>query len=306
LKPTLKFSVSLIHQLSTVIFFSPFLSFFNYQLSSFFTSFAAQIIIMSNPLSIFQVDAFTSKLFGGNPAAVCPLETWLPDEVMQKLAAENNLSETAFFVREGEGFHLRWFTPEFEIDLCGHATLASAFVLFNQLNFQQDVIKFRTKSGDLEVRRKGELIELNFPSRMPQPCVAPEALLKGINFPPLKVLKSRDYFLVYEDEDIIKQVVPDFNYLNHIDAIGVIVTAASREVDFISRFFVPNSVIGEDPVTGSAHCNLIPYWAKELNKTVLTAKQVSAREGELFCEDKGERVTMAGNAVLYLKGEFYL
>ncbi|GEO08519.1 PhzF family phenazine biosynthesis protein [Segetibacter aerophilus] len=261
---------------------------------------------MSNPLSIFQVDAFTSKLFGGNPAAVCPLESWLPDEVMQKLAAENNLSETAFFVKEGEGFHLRWFTPEYEIDLCGHATLATAFVLFNYLHFEKEVIKFQTKSGMLEVRKKNELIELNFPSRMPQPCHAPEALLKGINFPPLKVLKSRDYFLVYEDEALIKQIVPDFNYLNRLDTIGVIITAAAKEVDFVSRFFVPNSVIGEDPVTGSAHCNLIPYWAKELNKTTLTAKQLSSREGELFCEDKGERVTMAGNAVLYLKGEFYL
>ena len=261
---------------------------------------------MSNSYTFYQVDAFTSTLFGGNPAAVCPLETWLPDQVMQKLAAENNLSETAFFVKENEGFHLRWFTPEYEIDLCGHATLATAFVLFNYLNFEQDVIKFRTKSGVLEVRKKGDLIELNFPSRMPQPCVAPDALLKGINLLPSKVLKSRDYFLVYDDEAVIKQIVPDFNYLNQLDAIGVIVTAASKEVDFVSRFFVPNSVIGEDPVTGSAHCNLIPYWAKELGKTTLTAKQISAREGELFCEDKGERVTMAGNAVLYSKGEFYL
>lgn len=261
---------------------------------------------MSNPLTIYQVDAFTSTLFGGNPAAVCPLQTWLPDNVMQKLAAENNLSETAFFVQEEQGFHLRWFTPEFEIDLCGHATLATAFVLFNELNFMQEVIKFNTKSGILEVRKKGDLIELNFPSRMPELCVAPDALLKGINLPPLKVLKSRDYFLVYEDEDLIKQIVPDFNYLNTLDAVGVIVTAAAKEVDFVSRFFVPNSVIGEDPVTGSAHCNLIPYWAKELNKTVFTAKQLSARQGELFCEDKGERVTIAGNAVLYLKGEFYL
>jgi PhzF family phenazine biosynthesis protein len=261
---------------------------------------------MSNPLPIYQVDAFTSQLFGGNPAAICPLETWLPDELMQKLAAENNLSETAFFVKGEDAFHLRWFTPEFEIDLCGHATLATAFVLFNHLDFDGEVIKFQTKSGLLEVRRKDNLVELNFPSRMPQPCVAPEALLKGINFPPLKVLKSRDYFLVYEDEELINQIIPDFNYLNKIDAVGVIVTAASKEVDFVSRFFVPNSVIGEDPVTGSAHCNLIPYWAKELNKTVLTAKQLSPRKGELFCEDKGERVTMAGNAVLYLKGEFYL
>jgi PhzF family phenazine biosynthesis protein len=225
---------------------------------------------------------------------------------MQKLAAENNLSETAFFVKEAEGYKLRWFTPEFEIDLCGHATLASAFVIFNYLHDASDLIKFSSKSGQLEVRKKGNLIELNFPSRMPVPCEAPEALLKGVNIAPSKVLKSRDYFLVYDDEASVKQIVPDFNFLNQVDSIGVIVTAASKEVDFVSRFFVPNSVIGEDPVTGSAHCNLIPYWAKELGKPTLTAKQVSQREGELFCEDKGDRVTMAGEAVLYLKGEYYL
>jgi PhzF family phenazine biosynthesis protein len=261
---------------------------------------------MTSTFPIYQVDAFTSKLFGGNPAAICPLEQWLPDDVMQKLAVENNLSETAFFVKEEEGFHLRWFTPEYEIDLCGHATLATAYVIFNQLDYGSGIIKFKSKSGVLEVTKKGDLIELNFPSRMPQDCEVPEALLKGINFPPVKVLKSRDYFLVYEDESIVQQIIPDFNYLNQLDVVGVIVTAASKEVDFVSRFFVPNSVIGEDPVTGSAHCNLIPYWSKELNKTRLTARQISAREGELFCEDKGDRVTMAGNAVLYLKGEFYL
>jgi PhzF family phenazine biosynthesis protein len=261
---------------------------------------------MEATLPVYKVDAFTSKLFGGNPAAVCPLEEWLPDEIMQKLAAENNLSETAFFVKEAEGYKLRWFTPEFEIDLCGHATLASAFVIFNYLHDASDLIKFSSKSGQLEVRKKGNLIELNFPSRMPVPCEAPEALLKGVNIAPSKVLKSRDYFLVYDDEASVKQIVPDFNFLNQVDSIGVIVTAASKEVDFVSRFFVPNSVIGEDPVTGSAHCNLIPYWAKELGKPTLTAKQVSQREGELFCEDKGDRVTMAGEAVLYLKGEYYL
>jgi PhzF family phenazine biosynthesis protein len=201
---------------------------------------------------------------------------------------------------------LRWFTPEFEIDLCGHATLATAFILFNQLNYGGEVIKFSTKSGILEVRKKGSLIELDFPSRMPQPSVAPEALLKGINYPPLKVLKSRDYFLVYEDEALITQIIPDFNFLNQLDVVGVIITAPAKNVDFVSRFFVPNSVIGEDPVTGSAHCNLIPYWAKELKKTTLTARQLSARTGELLCEDKGERVTMAGSAVLYSKGEYYL
>lgn len=261
---------------------------------------------MAASFTVFKVDAFTSKLFGGNPAAVCPLDTWLEDEIMQKLAAENNLSETAFFVKEGELYKLRWFTPEFEIDLCGHATLASAFILFNHLNYKEEIIKFSTKSGILEVRKKGDLFELNFPSRFPEECEAPEAFLKGLNIQPSKVLKSRDYFLVYEDEAMIKQIIPDFNYLDKLNTVGVIVTAASKEVDFISRFFVPNSVIGEDPVTGSAHCNLIPYWAKELNKNVLTAKQVSRREGELFCEYKGDRVTMAGNAILYLKGEFYL
>lgn len=225
---------------------------------------------------------------------------------MQKLAAENNLSETAFFVKEDEGYCLRWFTPDFEIDLCGHATLASAFVLFNHLNYPGEVIEFQSKSGILKVRKKGDLIELDFPARIPQPCEVPEELLKGLNFPPSEVLKSRDYFLVYDDEAIINQIIPDFKYLNQLDTVGVIITAASKEVDFVSRFFVPNSVIGEDPVTGSAHCNLIPYWAKKLNRATLNAKQLSARGGELFCEDKGDRVTMAGNAVLYLKGEYYL
>jgi PhzF family phenazine biosynthesis protein len=256
---------------------------------------------------IYIVDAFTSSLFGGNPAAVCPLEEWLPDFMMQKLAAENNLSETAFFVKEGKEFHIRWFTPEFEIDLCGHATLASAYVIFNQLNHASEVIRFTCNSGVLVVHKKEDgTIELDFPSRMPTPTNAPEELLKGVNIAPAKVLKARDYFLVYDDEKYVRQIVPNFTFLNQLDCIGIIVTAPGREADFVSRFFVPNSVIGEDPVTGSAHCSLIPYWAKELDKSVLTARQVSAREGQLFCEDKGDRVTMAGNAVLYMKGEYYL
>lgn len=257
-------------------------------------------------MTIYQVDAFTNKLFGGNPAAVCPLEEWLDDDVMQFLAAENNLSETAFFVPTGDDqFYIRWFTPEFEIDLCGHATLASAFIIFHELGYTGDSIKFQCKSGLLEVSHKGGLIELNFPSRPPQPIAEiPENLLKGLSIAPKEVLKSRDYFLVYESEEDIRNVVPDFVYLNQLDAIGVIVTAPGDEVDFVSRFFVPNSVIGEDPVTGSAHCNLIPYWSKRLDKTVLTAKQISAREGSLYCEDLDDRVSMAGEAVLYLKGEY--
>lgn len=259
-------------------------------------------------MTIYQVDAFTNKLFGGNPAAVCPLQEWLDDELMQKLAAENNLSETAFFVPTGEDeFYIRWFTPEFEIDLCGHATLASAYVIFHELNYAGDTIKFQCKSGLLEVKHRGGLIELNFPSRPPQPInEIPEALLKGVNVAPTQVLKSRDYFLVYQSEEDVRNIVPDFKYLNQVDAIGVIVTAPGNDVDFVSRFFVPNSVIGEDPVTGSAHCNLIPYWSKRLDKTVLTAKQVSAREGTLYCEHLNDRVAMAGEAVLYLKGEYYL
>jgi PhzF family phenazine biosynthesis protein len=255
---------------------------------------------------IYQVDAFTSKLFGGNPAAICPLDIWLPDETMQKLATENNLSETAFFVYEGNRYHIRWFTPEYEIDLCGHATLASAFIIFNYLDHPSDVIQFTCRSGLLEVSRKGDLIELNFPSRMPQAEEIPEAILKCFDIKPSTVLKSRDYFLVYDNEEQVSSLTPDFVYLNKVNSIGIIVTAKGNTTDFVSRFFVPNSVIGEDPVTGSAHCSLIPYWAQQLGKSQLTARQLSKRQGELLCEDKGDRVTMAGNAVLYLKGEYYL
>ncbi len=258
-------------------------------------------------LPIYQVDAFTSHLFGGNPAAVCPLEQWLPAGTMQQLAMENNLSDTAFFVREGEQFHIRWFTPEFEIDLCGHATLAAAYVIFHELAYQGDSICFTCKSGVLEVKRRGNQIELNFPSRMPATVQAPEALLKGFNLPPAAVLKSRDFFLVYASEEELRQLVPDFHYLNQLkDTVGIIVTAKGDEVDFVSRFFVPNSVIGEDPVTGSAHSSLIPYWSAQLNKTVLSARQVSARGGTLDCELLGERVSMAGHAVLYRKGVYFL
>lgn len=259
-----------------------------------------------NTLPVYVVDAFTSKLFGGNPAAVCPLDTWLPETLMQQLAAENNLSETAFFVRDGDQFHIRWFTPEFEIDLCGHATLASAFVIFNYLNYSSNVIHFNCKSGLLEVTKNGDLIELNFPARIPVETSAPEILLRGFDVAPVQILKSRDYFLVYNTEEEVRKLLPDFHHLNQLDVVGIIVTAKGVDVDFVSRFFVPNSVIGEDPVTGSAHCSLIPYWSEQLNKTQLTALQVSKRVGELACEYKGDRVTMAGKAVLYLKGEYYL
>lgn len=258
-------------------------------------------------LPVYKVDAFTSRLFGGNPAAVCPLEQWLDDALMQQLAAENNLSETAFFVKQPDGsFHIRWFTPEFEIDLCGHATLASAFVIFNELGHESDTITFNCKSGELNVTRKGGKIELDFPSRMPTAVEPPELLLKGLSIAPQMVLKSRDYFVVYRNEEEIRELTVDFSYLNQLDAIGIIVTAMGSKTDFVSRFFVPNSVIGEDPVTGSAHCSLIPYWSMQLNKTELTALQLSKRVGNLWCEHKGNRVTMAGHCVLYMKGEYYL
>jgi len=258
-------------------------------------------------LPIYQVDAFTSKVFGGNPAAVCPLTEWLPDTLMQQLAAENNLSETAFFVEQNGRFHIRWFTPEYEIDLCGHATLASAFVIFNQLGYEKDTIIFDCKSGELVVNKVGDKIELNFPSRMPLAVdTIPDNLLKGLSIAPAKVLKSRDYFVVYDDEKQVHDLKVDFQYLNQLDVVGVIVTAPGTAVDFVSRFFVPNSVIGEDPATGSAHCNLIPYWSNVLGKNELVCRQVSARMGELWCQYLGDRVTMSGYGVLYMKGEYYL
>lgn len=258
-------------------------------------------------LPIYTVDAFTDHLFGGNPAAVCPLTEWLPTHTMQQLANENNLSETAFFVQETDGsFTIRWFTPELEIDLAGHPTLATAYVIFNELAFQSDVIKFHCKSGMLTVKRNNQLLEMNFPSRMPEPCEVPDLLLKGLNIAPTKVLRSRDYFLVYDSEEAVKQLTVDFSYLNQVETLGFIATAKGNEADFVSRFFVPNSVIGEDPVTGSAHATLIPYWSRELNKTELKAVQLSARRGHLWCGFQGDRVTIAGHAVLYMKGTYYL
>jgi PhzF family phenazine biosynthesis protein len=254
---------------------------------------------------IYTVDAFTDHIFGGNPAAVCPLQEWLPAETMQQLANENNLSETAFFVKkEDASFDIRWFTPELEIDLAGHPTLATAFVIFNELGHHSDTITFHCKSGILTVSKKGDQLEMNFPSRMPVPCTPPDDLLKGVSIAPAKVLRSRDYFLVYNSQEEVEKLTVDFTCLNKVETLGFIVTAKGNTVDFISRFFVPNSVIGEDPVTGSAHATLIPYWAKELNKTSMTAMQLSKRKGHLWCGFQGERVTIAGKAVLYMKGEY--
>lgn len=256
-------------------------------------------------LPIYQADAFTSALFGGNPAAVCPLREWLPAPLMQKIAAENNLAETAFFVPQGHGYELRWFTPEYEIDLCGHATLASAHILFTELGYAQDEIHFHTlKAGALTVGRRDDLYTLNFPSRIPEAASAPEVLIEALGGTvPKEVLRSRDYMLVYENESAIAGMKPDFALLAKVDTVGVIVTAPGKNCDFVSRFFAPSAGIPEDPVTGSAHCNLIPYWAEKLGRTELHAYQISARGGELWCTQKGDRVTMAGKAVTYLRGE---
>jgi len=259
-------------------------------------------------IPIYQADAFTDTLYGGNPAAVCPLTEWLPDETMQKIAAENNLAETAFFVATEKGYLLRWFTPEFEIDLCGHATLATAHILFTQLGYAQPTIYFETKkAGVLTVTKNGDKYTLDFPSRPPAPNVVPAGLLDALGMKkPVEFLKSRDYVLVYKTEEEIVNCKPDFNLLAKFDVVGIIITSPGKDVDFVSRFFAPSAGIPEDPVTGSAHCNLIPYWADKLGKNVLHAYQLSARKGELWCELKGDRVLMSGKSVTYLKGEIYI
>ena len=255
-------------------------------------------------IPIFQIDAFTDKVFGGNPAAVCPLKNWLPDEVMQRIALENSVAETAFFIPLNDGFELRWFTPEIEMDLCGHATLATAHVLARHLNYPRPSIKFQSKSGELIVTVENELLTLNFPSRKPEPCAAPKIILDSIPVTPVEVLKARDYVLVFESEDIVRNLKPDQGILNQInlDPGGIIVTAPGNEVDFVSRFFTPQASIFEDPVTGSAHCSLIPYWSERLGKESMLALQVSPRVGKLSCKNLGERVLISGEAVTYLEG----
>lgn len=255
-------------------------------------------------LPIFQVDAFTDKVFGGNPAAVCPLEHWLPDDVMQKIAIENSVAETAFFIPLNAGFEIRWFTPEIEMDLCGHATLATAHVIARHLNYSLPSIKFLSKSGELMVTVENELLTLNFPSRKPEPSDIPQIILDAIQVKPVEVLKSRDYVLVFETEEIIRRIEPNQSILNQInlDPGGVVITAKGDEVDFVSRYFTPQASIFEDPVTGSAHCSLIPFWGEKLGKESMLALQVSPRVGKLFCKSLGERVLISGEAVTYLEG----
>ncbi len=252
---------------------------------------------------MFQVDAFADRLFTGNPAAVCPLESWLPDEVMQAIAAENNLAETAFFVPAGDAFDLRWFTPTKEVDLCGHATLASAHVLFEILDPGRSAATFHTRSGPLGVGRDGDRISLRLPRREATPCEPPPGLVEGLGRAPDEVLRSRDYMAVYRSEQEVRALRPHMDRIAALDALGVIATAPGTEVDFVSRFFAPAAGVPEDPVTGSAHSTLVPYWARRLGKTDLHARQISARGGDLLCRDEPPgSVLMSGRAMLYLEG----
>lgn len=253
-------------------------------------------------LSLFQIDAFAEKVFEGNPAAVCPLEEWLPDEALRNIAQENNLSETAYFIKKGGAYHIRWFTPTVEVDLCGHATLASAYVLFEILGFKHDEILFHSRSGELKVRRKGEWIELNFPASKIHRCETPVEITRAFGKEPIEVWRSDDYLAVYENESDITSISPDLAVLSRLDGRGVIVTSRGEKTDFVSRFFAPRFGINEDPVTGSAHCALMPYWAAKLGKNKLSAAQLSERGGRLLCELAGERVLISGKAVKYLEG----
>ncbi len=258
-------------------------------------------------LKIYQVDAFAEKVFSGNPAAVCPLQEWLPAAVMQNIAMENCLAETAFYVNEKEGLRIRWFTPTVEVDLCGHATLATAFILFHFENYQGDKIVFNSRSGPLTVTRASDMLTLNFPvDTLKEVNTVPE-LEVGLGVKSVKTFKGKtDYMLVYDNEDQIKNMSPDFKIIGKVEARGIIVTAKGKQVDFVSRFFAPQSGMDEDPVTGSAHTSLTPYWASVLNKSEFIARQLSARRGELICRLREGRVEISGGAKLFLKGTIFI
>lgn len=255
-------------------------------------------------LDLYQIDAFASKCFEGNPAAICPLEEWLTDDVLQSIAAENNLSETAFFVPNGEGFDLRWFTPTNEVKLCGHATLATAFTLFELLDYQSEKIEFSTKSGILTVSRDGEYLEMNFPAQVPVACDTPGQVSAAFAAEPSQCLKNEDLIVVFDSEDLVRNADPEMSLLEDVDCRGIVITSQAKDYDFIARFFAPRFGIPEDPVTGSAFTQLVPYWAQRLDKTSFRARQVSARGGDVRCELQGDRVVIAGKAVKFLQGWF--
>ena len=253
-------------------------------------------------IPFFQVDAFARRPFEGNPAAVCMLDHWPDDSTLANIAAENNLSETAFLVGGKGRYHLRWLTPTVEVDLCGHATLAAAWVVFQHLEPACRQVRFTTRSGELAVTRDDDRLSMDFPSRPPRPCDVPAALLDALNHAPREVLRSRDYLVVYETAERIRGLEADMPLLSQLDCLGVIVTAPGDDCDFVSRFFAPGAGVPEDPVTGSAHSTLVPYWAERLGKQHLFAKQLSRRGGELWCEHAGDRVRIAGYAVEFLSG----
>ena len=256
---------------------------------------------------IYQIDAFSTEVFGGNPAAVCVLESWLSNATLQNIAAENNLSETAFLVQSDSGYDLRWFTPAVEMDLCGHATLASADAVFRFLQPELEQVSFSTKSGVLTVTRNGDLLSMNFPARAPEPIDVNNDLVDALGSEPLKVFKSRDLLVLFKDEQSVRALTPNFEKLKALkEGFAIIVTAKGDRVDFVSRFFAPKAGVPEDPVTGSAHCTLIPFWAERLDKTRLHAHQLSKRGGELFCEHLGDRVKISGHCALFLTGEIDL
>ena len=262
---------------------------------------------MKKTQTIYQVDAFTEKIFGGNPAAVCPLENWLPANLMQNIAMENNLAETAFYVPKENHFELRWFTPTIEVDLCGHATLASAHVIFSNGYEEKEVIFISPRSGELKVRKDNDLYTMNFPTDILEKVVAPAELIEGLGISPLEVFKGKtDYMVIVESQTIIESLQPDFKLLEKIDARGTIVTAPGQNVDFVSRCFFPQAGVDEDPTTGSAHTSMIPYWANKLGKTEMTAIQLSNRKGHLKCSYLIDRVEISGFAKTYLIGEIFI
>ncbi|MEM7103871.1 MAG: PhzF family phenazine biosynthesis protein [Bacteroidota bacterium] len=255
----------------------------------------------------YQIDAFSSSVFGGNPAAVCPLDNWLDDLLLQAIAAENNLAETAFFVRKGDHFELRWFMPHDEIDLCGHATLASAFVIFNWLDWQSDEILFQSQSGPLKAtQNKDRSITLDFPAWKADPIPVTEIMTSAFGLKPKEAYANRDLILLYDNEDQIRMMNPNLTLLKDLPYLCLIPTALGQSADFVSRVFDANAPEAEDPVTGSAHTSLVPFWAKKTGKTIFHARQLSARGGELFCELKNERVYMRGHAVHFMTGEILL
>ena len=258
-------------------------------------------------LKIYQLDAFTDTLFGGNPAAVCPLTEWLPDELLQNIAMENNLAETAFYVREKDGYRIRWFTPAVEVDLCGHATLAVAQVLFFIENYSKPVLEFQSRSGKLRVVRENDLLTLNFPTDPIREVTITDEFLNCFSVVPIKVYKGlTDYMFIFENESQITQIKPDLTRIGKLNGRGVIITAIGNEVDFVSRFFAPQSGIDEDPETGSAHTSLTPYWNAVLQKDKMTAIQLSKRKGFLKCRYLGDRVEISGKVRLYMSGEIYI